>query len=177
MKAAFLSVLLLGILTGCATRSAVQPNFSAAYQLVAARGHAPLAAETTVYLFDDALNLTAVARRDQRSVGIGGYDQMQDCQAGDYCVEFAEVPGPLVVFSEPRTSLSIDGWQYETERRVPSLDTCDRFTARHPAKAEWFTYTWCEGLGISSIITHDGPTLVMGLQLRSYLGLGSTSPR
>lgn len=161
--------------SGCASHTSEQPKFPAAYQLIAERGHVSETSDVLVDLYDDAMKMTAVARRDDISVGIGGYDQIQACGAGEYCIRIEEVPGPLVVFAEPPTSLTLEGWRYEAERSVLEHENCDRFTARHPDREDWFTYLNCGALGITSMTALEGETIVKALQLRSYVGLGSSS--
>lgn len=172
----WLLLAMLPTVSGCANHTPKQPTFPAAYQLISERGRVPEASEVLVYLYDDALKITAVARRDDTSVGIGGYDQIQACGGGDYCVRIDEVPGPLVIFAEPLTSFTLDGWRYGVERSVLAHEGCDRFTARHPDREDWFTYLNCGPLGITSMTTLDGETIVKALQLRSYVGLGASSP-
>lgn len=168
----FASVLLVG---GCAGYGPAHPTFPAAYELLAERGQSPNPSQVTVYLYDDAFRAAAIARRDDVSVGVGGYDQITVCDAGDYCVRIEETPGPLVIFAEQRTSMIFDGWRYEMERDVLAHETCDRFTARQPTREDWFTYLNCGVLGITSITTFQGREVVKDLQLRSFLGLGSSA--
>ncbi|MGO4408547.1 MULTISPECIES: hypothetical protein [unclassified Brevundimonas] len=175
MRRWFLLATLPSAVSGCANHTPEQPKFPAAYQLVSERGRVLEASEVLVYLYDDALKITAIARRDNTSVGIGGYGQIRACAAGDYCIRIEEAPGPLVVFADPLTSLELDGWRYGVERSVLAHEGCDRFTARHPGREVWFTYLNCGPLGITSMTTLDGETIVKALQLRSYVGLGFSS--
>tara|TARA_R110000787_G_scaffold37656_1_gene95527 strand:- start:659 stop:1321 length:663 start_codon:yes stop_codon:yes gene_type:complete len=169
----FLTPLL--VVGGCAGRTPGQSSFPAAYELVADGGRTAVSSEVMIYLYDDASRMTAIARRDDASVGIGGYDQMNACDAGDYCVRIDEAPGPLIVFIEPASSLSFDGWRYEVERNVLEHEQCDRFTARQPIREDWFSYLHCGGLGITSITTFQGGAVAKAFQLRSYLGLGASA--
>lgn len=163
------------VVGGCAARTPGQPTFPAAYELVAERGHTAVSSEVMVYLYDDASGMTAISRRGDTSVGIGGYDQMNACDAGIYCVRIDEAPGPLIVFIAPASSMSFDGWRYEVERNVLEHEQCDRFTARQPIREDWFSYLHCSGLGIASITTFQGVAVAKALQLRSYLGLGASA--